>query len=215
MKNYIFLTTVTIICFIFCAVGSAQTNQVGFVVGVNIANLDEKESDFNSLTGFGAGGVLDFALGGQFSLYLEPMYLQKGASEEDEGVTLDIKLAYIEIPVLFKILLGSGSTQPYLMAGPTIGMNLSADLELSGGGASLEVDFSDLIESIDYGLIFGGGVSFKAGENLIFVEAKYSLGLADITKSGEVNIQGMTLTIPETEVKTNGIQIMAGMMFAL
>jgi hypothetical protein len=215
MKNHIFLVSVSIVIFMFCAAVSAQSNQIGFIAGVNIANLDEKDTDFKSLTGFSAGGVLDFALGGDFSLYLEPMYLQKGASEEDEGVTLDIKLAYIEIPVLFKIQFGTGSTKPYLMAGPTIGMNLSADLELGAGGMSLEVDFSELIESIDYGLVFGGGISFVVGENLLFIEAKYSLGLADITKSGEIEIEGMTLEIPETDVKTNGIQIMAGMTFPL
>ena len=215
MKNHIFLISVSIIFFTFCAVVSAQTNQIGFIAGINIANLEEEDSDFSSLTGFGVGGVLDFALGEKFSLCLEPMYLQKGASEEEDEGTVDMKLAYLEIPVLFKLSLGTGSTKPYLMAGPTIGLNLSANMEMSMGGTSVEVDVSDLTETIDYGLAFGGGVSFPLGNNSLFIEARYTLGLADIAKEGEIEIGGMSLTVPDTDVKTKGIQVMAGMIFPL
>ena len=213
MKKHIVLVSISIIFFSFSAVVNAQTNEIGLIAGVNIANLEEKDSDFNSLTGFGIGGVLDITLGEKISLLLEPMYLQKGASEDEEGVTLDIKLAYIEIPALFKVQFGDGSTKPYLMAGPTIGLNVGADLEVSMGSMSVEVDFADLIETFDFGLAFGGGVSFKAGNNSFFIEAKYSLGLADITKTGEIDINGIGFEFPETEVKTTGIKIMAGMLF--
>jgi opacity protein-like surface antigen len=215
MKNHIFLISISIIFFTYCAVVSAQKNQIGFIAGINIANLEEDDTDFNSLTGFCVGGVIDFTLGEKVSLCLEPMYLQKGASEEEDGGTVDIKLAYIELPVLFKLQFGTGSTKPYLMAGPTIGLNLSADMEVGMGDLSLEVDFSELIETIDYGLAFGGGVSFAVGENSLFIEARYNLGLADIAKEGEIDIEGITLTVPETEIKTSGIQIMAGMTFPL
>lgn len=216
MKNHIFLFFVSILFLAFCGAVSAQSNQIGFIGGINIANLEEEDSDFSSLTGFGFGGVLDFALGDKFSLCLQPMYLQKGASEEEGEVTLEIKMTYIEIPILFKFYLGSGDTKPYLMAGPTIGINLSSDMEMSRGGMSVEVDFSNVTETLDYGLAFGGGVSFPVGTNsLLFIEAKYVLGLADIVKEGEVEFGGMTETIPDAEVKTNGIQIMAGMTFPL
>ena len=216
MKNHIFLFFVSILFLAFCGAANAQTNQIGFIAGINIANLEEEDSDFSSLTGFGFGGVLDFALGDKFSLCLQPMYLQKGASEEEGEVTLEIKMTYIEIPILFKFYLGSGDTKPYLMAGPTIGINLSSDMEMSSGGMSVEVDFSNVTETLDYGLAFGGGVSFPVGTNsLLFIEAKYVLGLADIVKEGEVELGGETLQVEDAEVKTSGIQIMAGMTFPL
>jgi hypothetical protein len=102
------------------------------------------------------------------------------------------------------------------MAGPTIGINLSADMEMSSGGMSVEIDVSNVTESLDYGLAFGGGVSFPVGTNsLLFIEAKYVLGLADIAKAGEIEVNGMTLPAEDAEVKTSGIQIMAGMTFPL
>ena len=216
MKNQILLIIFTILFFTFCGGVFAQNNQIGFIGGVNIANLEEEDSDFSSLTGFGFGAVLDFPLGDKFSLCLQPMYLQKGASQEEDDVTVEMKMAYIEIPILFKFYLGSGDTKPYLMAGPTLGINMSADMEMSGGGMSVEIDVSNVTETLDYGLAFGGGVSFPVGTNsLLFIEAKYCLGLADISKEGEIEFAGMTQTVPDAEVKTSGIQIMAGMTFPL
>jgi len=214
MKNQVIFIIVSVLFLFFCS-AQAQTNQMGFIGGINIANLDEESSDYNSLTVFGFGGVAEFGLGEKMGLCLQPMYLQKGASEEMSGVTVEMQLAYIEIPVLFKLYLGTGDTKPYLMAGPTIGFSLSADMEISYGGMSASVDVSDMMETFDYGLAFGGGVSFPVGNNSIFVEAKYSLGLADIAKEGEIEVDGMTQTIPDAEVKTSGIQIMAGMTFPL
>jgi hypothetical protein len=88
-------------------------------------------------------------------------------------------------------------------------------MEMSMGGLSVEVDVSNLTESIDYGLAFGGGVSIPVGDNSLFIEARYSLGLADIAKQGEIEIGGITQPVPDAEVKTSGIQIMAGMTFPL
>lgn len=215
MKKHLFLILITILLFTFTALVHAQTNQIGFIAGVNIANLDEKDSDFKSLTGFGIGGVIDISLGEKFSVYLQPMYLQKGASEEEEGITLDVKLAYIEIPALFKVKLGEGSTKPYLMAGPTVGFNVGANLDLGAGGLSVEIDFADLVQTFDFGLAFGGGIIFDMGKNSLFIEAKYSLGLADVTKEGVIETEGIEISIPDTKVTTRGIQIMAGLMFPL
>lgn len=214
MKKQLILIIVSILFLAFYS-AQAQTNQLGFIGGINIANLEEESSDFSSLTVFGFGGVAEFGLGEKMGLCFEPMYLQKGASEEMSGITAEMQLAYIEIPVLFKFYLGSGDTKPYLMAGPTIGFSLSADMEMSYGGMSASVDVSDMMETFDYGLAFGGGVSFPVGNNSIFVEARYSLGLADIAKEGEFEVDGLTVTIEDAEVKTRGIQIMAGMTFPL
>jgi hypothetical protein len=55
-----------------------------------------------------------------------------------------------------------------------------------------------------FGVGFGGGVSFPAGANAIFVQGRYTLGLADINNDPEG---------PETKIKTSSIQIMARIIF--
>ncbi|MFX0138110.1 MAG: porin family protein [Candidatus Hodarchaeota archaeon] len=214
MKNYILFITVSLICLSSLGV-NAQNHQIGLIGGINLANLDEKDEEYDIRTVFGVGGVFELGVGEKFAICFEPMYLQKGAkSEEVEDfikVTIEGKFAYLEIPVFFKVPLGTSSTRPYIMAGPTIGILLSSNIGMSMMGIDIEVDTKDLTKSIDYGLGVGGGVSFPIGKNTLFIEARYTLGIADIAKEGEMEIDGEKETVPDSEVKTRGIQIMAGM----
>ncbi|MBN2031224.1 PorT family protein [bacterium] len=190
----------------------AQNSKIGVIGGVNIANvsIDADSVTTSSITGLGIGGVLDLALSENVSICLEPMYLQKGTKqdmqEEITTINVQMKVNYIEIPILLKILLGSGNAKPYIMAGPTIGFVMSANMEVSFLGMTAEGDIKDLMESLDYGVSFGGGIGFAMGNNTFFVEARYTMGLADVFKGGE--FQGDI--IPDEEVKTKGIQIMGG-----
>ncbi|MCH8019850.1 PorT family protein, partial [candidate division KSB1 bacterium] len=186
---------------------TAQVN-FGVIGGLNLANLSvdpDAGVDISNRTAFGIGGILSFGVGETLALQLEPMFLQKGAKLKlsDQGFTLEaeIKVSYIEVPAMLKFAFGSGDTKPYVMAGPTVGWVLSAkvkdDME--------EQDIKDDVKNIDFGLAFGGGVSLPMGNNTVFVEGRYSLGLSDINDDSS----------DDTEIKTKGIQIMAGITFPL
>ena len=182
---------------------SAQVH-VGVFGGLNRANLSFDETDLSSRTAFGFGGVLDYGLGESIALHFEPVFLQKGAeAKEEDGFDSEFtfKLTYLEVPVMLKYAFGTNDTKPYVIAGPTIGFNLSA----KATAGSEEQDLKDDIKSIDFGLGFGAGVSIPTGNNSIFVEARYALGLTDI--NGAPN--------PEFSIKTKGIQIFAGITFPL
>lgn len=214
MKKHMLFFTILVVLVTFLNV-HAQNNRIGIIGGINIANLDEEDVSYDSRTGFGIGGILEFEVQDKFSICFEPMYLQKGASEDTINISMDINLAYVEIPVFFKFPIGTGAVRPYIMAGPTLGILMSAEMEINAMGFSIGVDFEDLVESIDYGLGVGGGVNFPVGTNQFFIEARYTLGLADIVKEGEVDMQGEKLTIPDAEVKNRGFQIMAGISIPL
>ena len=180
---------------------SAQVN-LGVIGGLNLANINTDPDppsgvDLNSRTGFGVGGVLSFGLGETFALQLEPMYLQKGATAKEAGEEDKLEAAYIEVPVMIKFPFGSGDTKPYVMAGPTVGWLLSAEVDGE--------DIKDEVKSIDFGIAFGGGVSLPMGNNTVFVEGRYSLGLTDVNDD----------PTDDTKFKTKGIQIMAGITFPL
>jgi len=192
-------------------------NRIGVLGGVNIANFDVKDAEeIDNLTGLGIGGLIEFSAGDMLKICFEPMYLQKGAQAEatEENITVkgELNLAYLEIPALVKIPIGSG---PYLMAGPTIGILLSSKAKVSAMGLDMEIDTKEQMESIDYGVCFGGGLNIPLGNNSLFFEARYTLGLANIVKEGEVDIDGQTQVIEDTEVKNKGIQIMAGLSIPL
>lgn len=179
---------------------SAQ-NRIGFTGGLNLANISvdpDQGLDLSSRTGFGFGGVLDLGLSENVALHVEPMFLQKGSNVNVQGLgEIKLKASYIEVPVLFKIALGTSTTRPYVMAGPSIGILLSAKAD--------DTDIKDTTKSTDFGLAFGAGVSFPAGNNSVFVEGRYALGLSDINDDAT----------DDTKIKTKGIQFMAGVTFPL
>ncbi|MCJ7811737.1 PorT family protein [bacterium] len=230
-------------------VASAQNKNIGVIGGINMANVDmdikqEEIGDYikpENLTGFGLGGVLEFGLNENMSLCFEPMYLIKGFQqnmEEDLGIpfSFNIKGSNIEIPVLLKYYLGSGGTRPYVMVGPTIGVLLGADLGLNIMGIGFDLHVKDLLNRIDYGIGFGGGLSLAVGRNTFFVEGRYTLGLTNVANeekikelvetglelaallAGEIDT-GDGTEIPDIDVdmeaKTKGIQIMAGFCMPL
>ena len=207
---------IALMVLLMCVSLNAQSNRIGVIGGINLANLstDEPGVEPSTLTAYGFGGVLDLRIGNSMWLCFEPMYLQKGAEQEvtEDGMTMDmnVKANYIEDPVFLKIALGSGDTRPYVMAGPTVGFLMSANAAVSAMGISVDVDIKDMMESLDYGIGFGGGISFAMGRNRLFVEGRYTMGLADVQKEGEVNIAGETEVMEDADVKTKGIQIMAG-----
>jgi opacity protein-like surface antigen len=210
---------------LFIALPASAQVKLGLIGGANLANLNGKDVDgtkfdFSGRTEFGVGGVLDVSLSENISLRFEPMYLQKGGettvTDPDLGTaTFALKAGYLEVPALLKIALGTSSIQPYLMAGPTIGFNLSSNLEFSAAGISAELDAKEITKSTDFGLAFGAGVSFPAGASSIFMEGRYNLGLSDIAKEGTLTFMGEDLVSGDAEVKTRGVQIMAGISFPL
>ena len=204
-KMSVFFVLLLALCIVLPA--SAQVH-LGVLGGLNLANLSvdpDEGVDLSSRTAFGFGGVLDYGLGEYIALHLEPMYLQKGTEAKEEGVDVEVKLAYLEVPLMLKYAFGTGDTKPYVMAGPTIGFNLSAKVKVSAGGVSDEEDVKDETKSVDFGLGFGAGVSLPIGNNSIFVEARYALGLTDINDD----------SADPTDIKTKGIQIFAGITFPL
>ena len=206
-KMSVFLVVLLALCMVLPA--KAQVN-LGVLGGLNIANVSvdplEEGLDLSSRTAFGFGGVLDFGLNESVALHLEPMYLQKGTKAVADGVDIEFKVDYLEVPVMFKYAFGTSETKPYIMVGPTIGFNLNAKMKVSAGGFSDEEDIKDEIKSIDFGLGFGAGVSLAMGNNSIFVEARYAIGLTNINDDPDD---------PDTDIKTKGIQIFAGITFPL
>lgn len=182
-------------------------SEIGFLGGLNRATFHETPSepglDFATRNLFEAGGVLNLGLGGRFSLRIEPMFCTKGSK-----VTIDIfgaetgtvRLSYLELPVLLNVSLSSGAVRPYIIAGPTLGYLTSATGTDSTGS---KTDIKNNFKRTDPGISFGGGVRMP-GRPSFFVEARYTLGLANIAKDSE----GISL-------KNRGLQLAAGLTFPL
>ena len=141
-----------------------------------------------SLTGF-AGG-LGFETGGTLGLEIDVMYLPKGIRYKgnDSGVEFDGKfhLNQISVPVLLKFNLPVSGINPYLLGGGEIGYIASAKINYTATDGvdteSGEEDIKEDLATIDYGLVFGGGIGIPLGGMNVFVELRYHLGIANLVK---------------------------------
>ena len=160
---------------------------------------------------------LDHALKQNLSLLFEQMYLQKGAEVTFDTGPGKFEAAYLEVPVFLKFTFGTRIVHPYVLAGPTVGFNLSSDLQFSAFEQDFENNLKKLTRRLDFGLGFGAGVSFPISNTSIFIESRYRLGLFDVTEVGVVEEAGFDpIEFGERlDVNTKGIQIMLGITFPL
>ena len=188
MKKYI------ILALIFTALTSisfGQGMQLGLKAGVNFANVvgDDVEGA-ESKTGFAGGLFFMYQFNKLFAIQPEAYYIMKGATDEQtlagETAEVTLSLDYIEIPILFKVLIPieNSPIRPSVFVGPYVGFNSTAKAKLEYMGQSVEDDIED-IKSTEFGLVFGAGLGFPVGTNEVGVDFRYGLGLTTLDDSAE------------------------------
>jgi len=181
---------------------SAQESSkyLGIKGGLNMFKLygDDVE-DAKSLYSFAIGGFITYNFNEMFALQPEIYYSVKGAREETVAGDIDLKLGYIDIPILLKVKLPmeGKSWSPNLYAGPYFAFLLSADLE--------GLDVKDDTKSTDLGLVVGAGIDFMLSEGMraLNLDFRYSIGFTKLDDAGDA------------EVFNNGFQFLVGYGFSL
>src|SRR3970040_2696952 len=169
----------------------------GIKGGLNVTsltNVAEDGADSNPLVGFHVGLFGEFMIGDKFAIQPEVVYSTQGVEIEFEGEKGDVKLDYINIPILAKYYLDNAFS---LELGPQIGFLVNADAK-SGG---VTVDIKDEIKSVDVSL--GFGASYNFAENFM-LGARYNLGLTRVQED---------LFPGEPESKNSVFQLSAGYKF--
>ena len=144
---------------------SAAGIKFGLKGGANIANVNgnwnDELGDWKSTVGFCGGIFLELNFGRVLTIQPEVLYTMKGADTGDGKLNFD----YIEIPVLLKIRIPTGSIHPFIFAGPAFGWNLKA--ALAG------YDLGD-VPTADYSAVLGGGLQLGRS---IHIDVRYTMGL--------------------------------------
>jgi hypothetical protein len=205
-KLNLLLAVVALIA-VFNSNSYSQSLGLGLESGLNIANVNLTPASLSSSsrTGFMVGGFADIGVSRIFAIRPGVRYVTKGFSVSDNfGQTLTHKLNYLEIPMLLKVSIPLRQVKPYFLAGPTLGIQLSATGELTNGVQVQTGDVGTSYETIDLGLFFGSGLEFNVGSNAdIFSGFGYSLGLTNTSKTNNLTI------------KNYGLQITGGVKFGL
>lgn len=182
----------------------SQETGMGIEGGLNLANLNLTPTfNTNSKTGFMVGGFADIGVSKIVSIKPSVRYIVKGFTQSGTGFSYSQTYSYIEMPLLIKAKLPLRHVKPYIEAGPTLGIQLSASSELTTAAGVTESDEGAFFTAIDFGLYFGSGAEFRVAPGTdIFTSFGYALGLTNISKN-------------TTSAKTNGFQITAGVKFGL
>jgi hypothetical protein len=208
--------------------------RVGILVGVGITTLHQGEvlltpgihcggHDYNPTTHFAAGGVVEFGWGGRLALRLEPMYGAKGSHFEDPVCVgprppgyvppprkrNDLRLSYLELPVLLVVSTDGGRLRPYLLTGPTVGYLASASQLREGQ----EQDVSQFLRRWDFGVGVGGGLRFTKGKTTAFVEGRYEFGLLSVGES--IHTPSYNRLGPYDSSDNRGAQFLAGVTYEI
>ena len=191
MKRFVLSSSLAVLLVAFVASpGLAQKLSAGVRGGISIANVrGDSIEGTSSKIGFVGGAFLGVDLHEYFRIQFEGQYVQKGAEEEEMGVTVKTKLDYIEfmVPFTLTIPMENSPIAPRLYAGPALGIEASCSLSGEEGGIEVDVDcddplLEDLIEtkSTDFSVFFGGGVDIAVGSGAITLDVLYDLGLSSI-----------------------------------
>jgi len=187
MKKYFILLLIFVA---LTSVSFGQGMQLGLKAGMNIANVGGSDADniigesLDSRTGFCGGLFFMYQFNNLFAIQPEAYYSMKGATYSESGVDFTLKLDYIEVPLLFKVIIpvqGSG-VRPSVFVGPAVGFKTTAKVKVEVDGQSEEEDIED-VTSTDFSVVFGAGVGFNVGNNEVGVDIRYILGLSTLDDS--------------------------------
>jgi hypothetical protein len=173
--------------FICLSTTNAQA-QLGIKAGYNSANFNDTDASTDSRSGFTAGLTYDFGIP-MSPITIQPgvFYAQKGVSSSGEIGNGEIKLDYIEIPVVakFDFILDNPLLTPHVYFGPYLGFNINAEAEgsLDGSDGSSSVDISDETKGTDFGVVVGAGADITKFN----VGLRYSAGLTDIAENDNID----------------------------
>jgi hypothetical protein len=182
-------------------VSKAQDVQLGIRGGMNYSTLrgfDDLSPNFRTLPSAGASIVLKG--NGNWSYSFDILYSQRGVtySSEISDTVFTEKfnykelLHYVEIPVLFNysFLSDSSRFRPRVFVGPSLNIRTKGTRTLNYNKSTADSVFADFEQltdlnltysPIDYGVVFGAGLSFDVTDNLVAsFDARFNYGLLDI-----------------------------------
>lgn len=177
-----FKVTAVVIALVMSGAVSAQKMRnmnLGIKAGVNGYTLDKYAADNRWKTGFHAGLLSHIHLNKQWALQPELTYSMQGTEYVSGGVKSQVKLGYINVPVLVQYMFNNGFR---LEAGPQVGFLLSAKSETNDVKTDIQDNFSNIDVSI------GAGLGYVHPPTGLGIDARYNFGLNNINEVGSSDV---------------------------
>jgi hypothetical protein len=204
------------VCLIGLLPGSAsgQGSTLGLKGGLNISTLrieDSANPDLESeyRTGLVLGAFLECGGESWFALQGEVNYSQNGATVRAGNSVTELDLDYLRVPVLVMARLGprGRTVYPLVYAGPQLAFEVGCRTKSQQDGVSRnsgcdggEIGDGIQTRTVEFGLVFGGGVEYLLGGWKVELDGRYNLGLTNMnggTNANSVSVEnrGWTLAV--------------------
>ena len=168
---------------------------VGAQVGYSRSDISGADAEqISSRQGALSGVFLYFPYSRAIAVRPELLFALKGgrtlAQIEGGGTaTLDIELAYLELPVLAHLTPSRGRWRPVLFAGPAPALQIGCDLEIVIEPEPVRITCNESnigFRGWDIGLVAGGGIEARLNRASLALEARYTAGMRSIVQDLEV-----------------------------
>lgn len=204
-SGYLPLLALAGVCLLPIGSYAAISFGIGPKAGINIADASVANHDTTDhRVGFAAGVVAEFGVTKPWSLQLEPMYVQRGTRFDVPFAHVKADLDYLEIPLMVKAKFGKTKAHAYAIAGPSMGINLTADGDFgSFGSGTFKDDFATVTWSGEGGV---GGAYEVRPFTYLQADVRYTFGISDALdhKVGDIDSWA-----------ARDIRIMVGVLFHL
>lgn len=179
---------------------------LGFKAGLNFSELDLDEGVLGSVEadtrkGVAVGAFLTFMPSSFISIQPEVNYTQWGSEFVVDGIENELKITYIQVPLLAKFNFGpmpGMGVRPHLALGPYAAYVADCDFTFGQEGDfdcaedDDETGSQDLVKQWDFGGVFGGGLEFSGARGSLIIDGRYNLGLADVFEDEGNGTDGST-----------------------
>lgn len=149
-----------------------------------------------TMKGIRAGVSFQAGITPDFSLVSEIYFVMKGGKLKTNnpltGSESALRLNTLELPVLARVHLGKF----YMNAGPSIAYNLSGKQKIDNLSTKLSfANSSEGFKRFEAGLQAGGGFEFPYKQKRIALDIRYSYGLTNIARSGEMYNRALMVSV--------------------
>jgi hypothetical protein len=225
-----FLSTSTAVFLLISNTLFAQSS-IGLRGGMTFGNfpnlpVNAPDNDATDASGmWGNYGAVSFEIGITRWLALQPeaTYLQKAGKmrlANDGNVSLNVKMDYLEMPVLAKFRFGSNRLTGYTALGPSIGYAITGSTTFKADDTEIseKIRFDDSYDvdnqrdnRFDIGAVLAFGMQYKLGIGSIVLDARAALDVNDYAKpSGSRASYGLDTNHWEGIAMSLGYQIPLG-----
>lgn len=158
-------------------------------------NSDKYSSNVGFHAGFGAEMVIyqNLHLSGEFFFSRKTLHLTD-THWDFYTTNLDIAHTEVELPLSLKYYIPTGRINPFVLGGVSPSMLVESSIQNIEGAyiesaeefpvqPRTEIGTGKFKNRFNYSLFAGGGINYKIGLNYIVIEARYSMGMMNVTNT--------------------------------